>query len=596
MARAASRSLSRATPESEEMTCCVCHEDRRYLKQIPCGHNFCDYCLESIIQRHTDQQHFPCPLCRRVIGVPKGGASGFPFYGATVLDLSQSASAQPDEDASECESCGTNLHRTRSFLCVQCNVVLCDNELCHDEHTLEDHNLVVRPRVGAGTPMRDEEAICAKHGHDYDHFCQTCREALCKSCLMGKKQQHARHKVEPLHQSVNTARRHLEEAMSLMEPMFRHLDWVSSRMRKESETFQQEKDRVESHIRARANEAIRMIQGLQGAALESLHRQTGPIEKQLSADSGYVSDMLSGLRRKHSHILSTLSEGSDAAVLRIEMSALDLTRKPNALGKFISNLPMTDHHVRVKHTGDSSTLQASLKKFIGEPRLEHNKRKVPAVNIVSQLPVVSGGYDRANIFRVCSGGEGLLVWVSMSSGRQTFIQLVDMSKMEIITQRRRIMHRETAAFSLVNVDEHSTIAASGLPHFHRLFRDRIVSERSQCRYQISIFAKGKLKACMAEGTHNRSRILPSILCSHISIDDTASMQSRTGQFSIRHDACLISMDMSASGHILAVVDNLYKLHLYRLGATNPYSTFPSSASGVKVTDICFYKLGEREVS
>ena len=265
MARAASRSRVTATPCPEDITCCVCQEKNRYLKQIPCGHKFCHFCLEHIVAKNSNQDHFNCPVCLEVIQVSGGGASDFPLHRATALEPDQDVIAQCERE--ECESCGTRLHRTRLLICVQCKVVLCDNELCQDEHTADGQTHVLRPRRVAATPIPDAEPVCLKHGHDCDHFCQTCRKTLCKYCLMGNNQQHTSHNVEPVSQSVNTARQHLQEVKSLLEPICRHLDWVSSDVQENIEAFQQEKRRVEHQIRSRASEAMDMIKELQAAAV-----------------------------------------------------------------------------------------------------------------------------------------------------------------------------------------------------------------------------------------------------------------------------------------------------------------------------------------
>ena len=280
-------------------------------------------------------------------------------------------------------------------------------------------------------------------------------------------------------------------------------------------------------------------------------------------------------------VISLSSEWKQAHWISPETQSLWESSRP------ICQRPYT--HVCDHNSGSASTLRGYLQKFIGEPRLQRTKRKVPAVNVVSKLPIAFRGNGPAATFRVCSGGEGLLVWVSVSSGNQTPIQLVDMSKLEVVSQHQAIKHKDNAVLSLVNVDENSAIATSGHSHIHRLFRERGDSEHLPSTQQISIFAKARLRACVAERSPNESTILPSVSNSQRLTDGTPPGLSPTDQFTISRASRPVSMDISSSGHIFAVVDRLHKLHLYRRGATNPFSTFPSQKSeqkGVKVADVC----------
>ena len=66
---------------AERLSCSICflqfNSSNRTPKTFQCQHSICVSCIDELISKNCEHQHFPCPICREVVNVPKEGANGF---------------------------------------------------------------------------------------------------------------------------------------------------------------------------------------------------------------------------------------------------------------------------------------------------------------------------------------------------------------------------------------------------------------------------------------------------------------------------------------------------------------------------------------
>ncbi len=88
------------------LTCQICFDIFQQPKALPCLHSFCLECLNSFIHSHQNttqnrrghnQNVFQCPLCRRDVAIPAGGARGFPDN-HILISLSDTLNIRQDEE------------------------------------------------------------------------------------------------------------------------------------------------------------------------------------------------------------------------------------------------------------------------------------------------------------------------------------------------------------------------------------------------------------------------------------------------------------------------------------------------------------------
>ena len=52
--------------------------EQRAPRILPCGHTFCESCLNDMVRTNKKKGKINCPSCRLEVAVPEGGASRLP--------------------------------------------------------------------------------------------------------------------------------------------------------------------------------------------------------------------------------------------------------------------------------------------------------------------------------------------------------------------------------------------------------------------------------------------------------------------------------------------------------------------------------------
>lgn len=150
-----------------ELTCGVCLELFTSPVMLPCSHNFCQQCINSIIDANmsvTDIQcgppsSFNCPLCHYVVHTNKYQLSKWPINRTleSIVELSKTSAPSG----------------------------IFDSSLYSD----------LEPTIGE----------CESHGQPLDKFCDSCTEVICGMCEKSEhSSQRAKHRVEPVKQAVRS--------------------------------------------------------------------------------------------------------------------------------------------------------------------------------------------------------------------------------------------------------------------------------------------------------------------------------------------------------------------------------------------------------
>lgn len=226
---AAALRLALAAPGLPEgpLCCPICLDVLRDPVTVPCGHNFCQGCLQALRQRPGPPDGggaggaARCPLCQEpvpaalrlcknralcellpLLAAATGGSSPSSSAAATPTSPAGASPMAPgaeEEDAAGeegaavlCDVCppGSRVAAERS--CLVCLASFCGAHL--EPHrrapAFRAHRLVAPLR-------RLEEGLCPRHLQPLDGFCRTEQSCVCSRC---RAHEHRAHDVVPLEQ------------------------------------------------------------------------------------------------------------------------------------------------------------------------------------------------------------------------------------------------------------------------------------------------------------------------------------------------------------------------------------------------------------
>ncbi|XP_078578173.1 E3 ubiquitin-protein ligase TRIM32-like [Branchiostoma floridae x Branchiostoma japonicum] len=127
---------SLGTQFGEELTCSICLELFTKPKVLPCGHIFCQDCIQDHGSRRVP---FQCPNCRQQVRLPLQGVAGLPdSHLATSLceRLQNQATLSTRKQPQSGNRCSFHPSDEVRQYCKQCKVPICNEcfEESHDEH------------------------------------------------------------------------------------------------------------------------------------------------------------------------------------------------------------------------------------------------------------------------------------------------------------------------------------------------------------------------------------------------------------------------------------------------------------------------------
>ncbi|XP_050399066.2 tripartite motif-containing protein 3 [Patella vulgata] len=210
-------------------TCSICQENFTKPKIISCFHTFCEKCLENHIQNTAQNSCFSCPVCRKVIAVPKGGVAEFSY---NFYIEEEYVKVKRREKVINCDICEEEYSNYR---CVECGQYLCD--ACKDKHdqfsgcikhtvfSLDDETEV---------KLQEKRHFCTEHEtEELDFYCETCTLSICLKCLMAN---HKDHKTPQLKDCAEAVKVELTKLQTELEERHKKIDgYVASIDKKISE-------------------------------------------------------------------------------------------------------------------------------------------------------------------------------------------------------------------------------------------------------------------------------------------------------------------------------------------------------------------------
>ncbi|XP_041888514.1 E3 ubiquitin-protein ligase TRIM47 [Corvus kubaryi] len=281
---AAALRLALATPGLPEgpLGCPICLDVLRDPVTVPCGHNFCQGCLQALRQRPGPPDGggaggaARCPLCQEpvpaalrlcknralcellpLLAAATGGSSPpSPAAASPMAPGAEEEDAAGEEGAAVlCDVCppGSRVAAERS--CLVCLASFCGAHL--EPHrrapAFRAHRLVAPLR-------RLEEGLCPRHLQPLDGFCRTEQSCVCARC---RAHEHRAHDVVPLEQEREHKQAQQAKFLSDVENELEELAVTIAQAKKMVELIKgaatKERERVEK-LFAEASEVLATFQ------------------------------------------------------------------------------------------------------------------------------------------------------------------------------------------------------------------------------------------------------------------------------------------------------------------------------------------------
>ncbi|XP_046883652.1 E3 ubiquitin-protein ligase TRIM41-like [Hypomesus transpacificus] len=187
----------------DELICAVCRDIFVEPLTLPCGHNYCESCVNQL-KRASDRedefasliQYYTCPLCLAPCDTKINLKKNVVLY--NIIEKYHTSRAS----CIDCSVCKGEQRLAAEKSCVNCNESYCTIHIMphYENSTLLQHVLV--------NPIGDTCRLCIEHGKELELFCETDSTPLCVYCMLPSEAKHGDgHSVVKLADSWNILRK-----------------------------------------------------------------------------------------------------------------------------------------------------------------------------------------------------------------------------------------------------------------------------------------------------------------------------------------------------------------------------------------------------
>lgn len=192
---------------AQELTCPICLQLFSNPLVLPCGHNYCQACLQKTTDK-TGKTLPRCPECREEYHGVDTLQKNFKLcniiqgYLASAPPLLDGQPEPPQRAEVYCDHC-IDEHTLAVKTCLKCEVSLCSRHLQrhHEKESFRGHS-VVEPLTDLGLKE------CALHRRPLEYFCSNDMTSLCTTCFI--EGYHQNHDVLTFSAAEEEMRRALE--------------------------------------------------------------------------------------------------------------------------------------------------------------------------------------------------------------------------------------------------------------------------------------------------------------------------------------------------------------------------------------------------
>ncbi|XP_068094515.1 E3 ubiquitin/ISG15 ligase TRIM25-like [Hyperolius riggenbachi] len=273
----------------KELDCSICLTIYTDPVNLRCGHNFCQLCINQVLDTQEGAEVYSCPECREEFQERPALQRNI-----TLCNIVESfRSAQPDQEETGvfCTYC---IHSPAPAVmsCLLCEASLCDNHL--RVHSKSPEHVLCDPTTSL------ENKKCSVHRELYKYYCTEDAACICVSCRLDG--DHQGHKVEMLDEASEKKKQKLRNDLQKMVTKTEETEKEVQRLQEKKRKVYEKSSEVTKRITVLFNDLRRQLDDLEKRVLREVSRQEEQLSLALSDFIQQLEIKKAELSRKMCHI------------------------------------------------------------------------------------------------------------------------------------------------------------------------------------------------------------------------------------------------------------------------------------------------------
>ncbi|XP_077345415.1 E3 ubiquitin/ISG15 ligase TRIM25-like [Lithobates pipiens] len=276
----------------KELDCSICLNIYTNPVTLKCGHNFCQDCIEGVLDTQEESEVYSCPECRDEFEERPELSRNTTLR--NIVESVRSTEPEKTEEKKQKQICTYCIHSPVPAVksCLHCEASLCDDHLrVHNkspQHVLSDLT----------TPQKNRK--CSVHEKILEYYCTEDSACLCGSCRLHG--DHQEHQVEALEEASEKRKENLTDALQKLVKKREEMEESIKSLQKYKRKVQDGADGVTKRITAMFRDIRRQLDILERGVHLEIARKADIVSLPIS---GLIEDLemkKNELSRKIRHI------------------------------------------------------------------------------------------------------------------------------------------------------------------------------------------------------------------------------------------------------------------------------------------------------
>ncbi|KAM4632599.1 E3 ubiquitin-protein ligase TRIM39-like [Discoglossus pictus] len=272
----------------EELNCCICLSIYTDPVTLACGHNFCQVCIESVLDTQEGSGVYTCPECRETFNTRPAVQRNLKLR--NIMTLLLPTQPEQEETGIFCTYCDSPVPATKT--CLHCEASLCDKHL--KKHSKSPEHVLMEPTISL------EKRKCSVHKKLLEYYCTEDAVCVCGACCAFG--DHRGHQVELINEASEKKKVKLRNVLEKLTSKRKETDRRAQRLQEHKEEVQERAADVTETVTVLIRDIRRQLEVLEKRVLSEVTLQEEKVLLQVSDLIQQLEKEKEELPRKMSHI------------------------------------------------------------------------------------------------------------------------------------------------------------------------------------------------------------------------------------------------------------------------------------------------------